>query len=90
MKKGLGTSYNNIICCPLPSICAHILSQEATNRLYEETTGVTRIITRNFEYKTVSRTVRTKTKSIFENIKLHIDFIYADLIIKRLNLVTTR
>ena len=30
MKKGLGTSYNNIICCPLPSICTHILSQEAT------------------------------------------------------------
>ena len=30
MKKGLATSYNNIICCPLPSICTHILSQEAT------------------------------------------------------------
>ena len=30
MKRGLGTSYNNIICCPLPSICTHILSQEAT------------------------------------------------------------
>ena len=29
-EKGLGTSYNNIICCPLPSICTHILSQEAT------------------------------------------------------------
>ena len=30
MKKGLGTSYNNIICCPLTSICTLILSQEAT------------------------------------------------------------
>ena len=29
-EKGLVTSYNNIICCPLPSICTHILSQEAT------------------------------------------------------------
>ena len=29
-EKGLGTSYNNIIFCPLPSICTHILSQEAT------------------------------------------------------------
>ena len=30
MKKGLVTRCNNIICCPLPSICTHILSQEAT------------------------------------------------------------